>query len=118
MPSSWRSWPTSRTSRRASSRSSRRSTGPRDLLRERLADVGGARGPGFRIAYRPTKDRTGPDWQAVALAYRQMIEELDGAMAMGRNDETIRADLDRIEAELTQTKPGSRPLVVRRTKES
>lgn len=91
----------------------------RSSLRERLAGVGGARGPGFRIRYRPTKDRVETDWRAVALAYRQMIEELDEALtASPRAEAALRADLDRIEAELTQTKPGSRPLVVTRSKES
>lgn len=89
----------------------------RDLLRARLDGVGGARGPGFRIAYRPTKDRVETDWQAVALAYRQMLEELDEAI-VGEDAVAIRPDLDRIVAELTTTRPGARPLVVRRTKEN
>ena len=90
-------------------------------LRDRLADVGGARGDGFRIHYRPNADSTVTNWEAVARAYREAIEH---ELALVANDDmsetalpTEDGWLDRVVADLTSTKPGARPLIVRRQKE-
>lgn len=80
----------------------------KNLIRAKLADVGGARGDGFRVAYRPNADSTVTNWQAVALDYRQKLQ-----LAADYQDD----DLDAVVDDLTSTKPGARPLVVRRPKE-
>ena len=79
-----------------------------DAIRARLDAVGGARGDGFRIHYRPQKDRETVAWQKVAAAYRQHIEEEWGAAWPDELTEL----LDRIQRDLTSTRQGPRPLLI------
>lgn len=76
-------------------------------IREQLVDVGGARGDGFRVHYRPQGDRTGTDWQLVAGAFRQRLEQAG----------TPPDELERLVADYTASKPGPRPLLVTFPKE-
>lgn len=79
----------------------------KELLKMRLDQVGGARGDGFRIHYRPNADSTIVAWDRAAIAYRQRL--VDAGVP--------EAELDQVIADLTSTKQGARPLVVRRQKE-
>jgi len=72
----------------------------KDLLRERLAIVEAVRGDGFRISYRPSKDRTTVAWEQVASAYRKAMEEYGVDPAWPAL----------IESTFTTTTPGARPL--------
>jgi hypothetical protein len=64
--------------------------------------------PGIGWAtWRQSKDRTVIDWRAVAAALRAIAAMRD----------TPAADLDAIEAAHTETRPGSRPLLVKPEKE-
>ena len=89
----------------------------KSAIRERLSDVGGARGPGFRIHYRPQADRTITNWQAAAQAYRDLIEEYGLDVDFATFQRVLPKGLDGVLADLTSTKPGARPLLVKRTKE-
>ena len=85
------------------------------LIRELLADAGGAKGvlPDGRrvtIAHRPQADRESVAWELVAKAYRKAIEENDTAVDEQNEMPLLRLDLDAIESMFTTTKPGARPL--------
>lgn len=77
------------------------------LIKARLDRVGGARGDGFRVHYRPNADGTRTDWEAVARAYRAaMLAALDDPEMVAEETES----LDQIGRDLTQVVPGARPL--------
>jgi putative phage-type endonuclease len=90
-----------------------------DAIRTRLDAVGGARGEGFRVHYRPQKDREVVAWQKVAHEYDRIIA-LISKHRRGNADigpEQIDEALDRwrsgrIETDLTSIRPGPRPLVI------
>jgi putative phage-type endonuclease len=86
-------------------------------LKERLAEVGGARGNGFRIHYRPNADSTVTNWEAVARAYRELIETNGLDVNLPQLRALLPRGLDGIVEDLTSTKPGARPLLVKRAKE-
>lgn len=86
-------------------------------LRQKLDDVGGVRGPGFRVHYRHNADSTVTNWEAVAGAYRTRLELVASTLVAPSSRDDVVADLDDILADLTSLKPGARPLVVRRQKE-
>lgn len=86
-------------------------------LRERLADVGGARGDGFRVHYRHQADRTVTNWEAVARFYRDLIEDTGLDVSPAELARRLPRGLDGVIADLTSTKPGARPLMVKRSKE-
>ena len=90
----------------------------RKELRAKLADVGGARGDGFRIAYRYNRDSTVTNWEAVAGAYRNCLELIASTAVDAAKGRGLIEDLDQVVADLTSIKPGARPLVVRRPKEN
>jgi len=76
------------------------------LIKQRLDRIGGVRGEGFRVHYRPNADSTRTDWEAVARAYRALIDRYEhGAPTL---DPSL--ELDQIERDLTRVVPGARPL--------
>jgi putative phage-type endonuclease len=78
----------------------------KDRIRERLADAGGAKGPGISISHRPTEPGHKVAWELVAKAYRTALErELDGTTYSLE-------DLDTIESMFTTTTAPMRPLRV------
>jgi putative phage-type endonuclease len=84
----------------------------RGQLRERLRDVGGARGllatgQRFSVAYRPNRDSVTSNWEQIAAGYRRRLLELG----------VPESELQFTESALTVVKPGARPLVVRLAKE-
>jgi putative phage-type endonuclease len=78
-------------------------------IKARLDTVGGARGDGFRIHYRYSADSKRTKWEQVAAEYRRLLSETipwaDQAEA-----------LDRIERDLTDIRPGARPLLIKTPK--
>jgi putative phage-type endonuclease len=77
----------------------------KDALRERLADAGGAKGPGISISHRPTEPGHKVAWELVAKAYRKHIEATTDMEFTG-------LDLDAIESMFTTTTAPMRPLRV------
>jgi hypothetical protein len=77
----------------------------KDRIRERLADAGGAKGPGISISHRPTEPGHKVAWELVAKAYRKAIE------TKGEWPIDI-TDLDAIESMFTTTTAPMRPLRV------
>jgi putative phage-type endonuclease len=88
----------------------------KDALRERLADAGGAKGPGISISHRPTEPGHKVAWELVAKAYRSAIEQSRDWVRQGGPVETpiavMSADLDAIESMFTTTTAPMRPLRV------
>jgi putative phage-type endonuclease len=68
-----------------------------NVLRERLAAASSAVGKEIKVTYRRTKDRETVDWQKVALGLAEFADE---------------SVLPEFVNEYTETKPGTRPLVV------
>jgi putative phage-type endonuclease len=79
-----------------------------DQIRALLDQVGGARGPGFRIHYRPNADAHPVAWEKVAVAYRDLLIEAGWPLD----------EIARVERELTETKRGARPLLIKPNKET
>jgi predicted phage-related endonuclease len=84
-----------------------RDKGVREMLRQRLDEVGGTRGElpdgrRFSIAHRQNKDGTRTDWKLVAAGYRQRLLELG----------VPESEIDPISTALTVPRPGDRPLRV------
>jgi putative phage-type endonuclease len=67
-----------------------------EALRLVLADATEVRGDGFRITYRPTKDKVTIGWEQIATAYRGLLGD--------------RPELDTIVGLFTTSAPGTRPL--------
>lgn len=91
------------------------------LIRDRLDEVGGARGDGFRIHYRPHEVRR-TAWEKVAREYDRIIDLFNEARA--GNPEVTPEMLDdaikrwgQIETDLTRV-DHSRPLLIKQPKES
>lgn len=82
-----------------------------DALRAVLGADTEVRGDGFRVTYRPTKDRTVIGWEQIATAYRGMLQELANRHPQVAAEIADR-DPDTIESLYTTTTPGTRPLRV------
>lgn len=80
-----------------------------DAVKTLLGPYIAARAGAFRATYRQGKDRTEIRWELIAAAYRKAIEKAKGAMVLIELDAL---DLDAIESLFTQTKPGTRPLLI------
>ncbi len=76
-------------------------------LKESMVGGYSLRGDGFRISWKPTKERTRIGWEQVAQAYRRVIEKA------GVPD----LELDAIQSLYTTTEQGSRPFRVTWTDE-
>jgi predicted phage-related endonuclease len=81
-----------------------------NALKASMAGAEALRGPGFRITWKPTKERTTTDWKAVAAVYRDELLSLQRAV-MGDTSEAVTA-YDAIEAQHTTTGEGTRPFRV------
>jgi predicted phage-related endonuclease len=79
-----------------------------NMIKDSMAGAYALAGPGFRVAWRPTKGRTTVDWKLVALDYRRLLSRFDA------ND----ADLDVIESLHTTVSEGARPFRVSYEEES
>lgn len=79
-----------------------------NALRFLLADASGVQGAGFSVTYRKAKDSQSVAWAEVARAYRNTI--IAEREARGVTDV---ADLTTLEGIYTQTKTGSRRLLVK-----
>lgn len=84
-----------------------------DALRDAMGDVAMVKGEGFKIIYRPGKERVKVDWQQVARAYRNLIEQHGLDLTFAQLETQIPGGLDTIESVYTRTEAGSRPLIVK-----
>lgn len=86
-----------------------------NALKASMAGAEALRGPGFRITWKPTKERTTTDWKAVAAVYRDELLALQRAV-MGDVSVAV-ATYNGVEALNTTTGEGTRPFRVGWTEE-
>ena len=84
-------------------------------IREMLAEASGVKGDGWEMSLRRNKPSTRTNWPAVAVGYRELLEEVLHSLAMGTAEwptfaQTALERLDQILSIHTETVPGPRVL--------
>jgi predicted phage-related endonuclease len=82
-----------------------------NLLKASMAGAEALRGDGFRITWKPTKERTTTDWKAVAMAYRDQMLDFQKAL-VGEDVSLAERQLDEVVLLNTTTGEGTRPFRV------